>query len=90
MSNSFPSWLEDSVTYQDIIAKGEAIGRAKVEAEGRAETAQKWLIRLERKKFGEPDAETLNILQSLTDLERLEQLLYRLLEVETWVELLAE
>ena len=69
--------LEDSVTYQDILAKGES------------GEARKLLLHLGRKRLGEPDAETLNILQSPTSLERLEQLLYRLLEVETWVELLA-
>ena len=73
--------LEDSVTYQDIISKGEA--------KGRAEEARKLLLHLGRKRLGEPDAATLNILQSPTSLERLEQLLERLFEVETWSELLA-
>ena len=81
MEESFPSFLEDSVTYQAIIAKGAA--------KGRTAEARHLLLRLGRKKFGVPDAETLNILHSLTNLGRLEKLLGFLLEVETWSELLA-
>ncbi len=89
--------LEDSVTYQDIIAKGEAKGRAEGRVEGRAEgevigraeEARNWLLLLGRKRFGEPDAATLNALDTITELARLEQLGGRLLEVETWSELLA-
>ncbi len=85
--------LEESVTYQDILAKGEAKGEAKGRAEGevigRAAEARNYLLRLGRKRFGEPDATTLNVLDSFTDVERLEQLGERLLEVENWAELLA-
>ncbi len=81
MSKSFPSWLEDSVTYQAIVAQGYA--------EGEIKEARKLLLRLGRKRLGEPDATVLSIVQSSTSLERLEHLLERLFEVETWVELLA-
>ena len=93
--------LEESVTYQAIIAKGEAKGEARGRAEGRvegraegevigrAEEARNWLLLLGRKRFGEPDAATLNVLDTITELARLEQLGGRLLEVETWAELLA-
>ena len=85
--------LEESSTYQFLIEKGKALGLEEGEvigrAEGEAEEARKLLLRLGRKRFGEPDTATLNLLQSLVGLERLEQLLERLLEVETWPELLA-
>ncbi len=80
--------LEESVTYQDILAKGEAKGEAKGRAEGEAGEARKLLLHFGRKRLGEPDATILSILQSPTSLERLEQLLERLFEVETWSELL--
>ena len=97
--------LEDSATYQAVIAKGKVIGRdegkiigrAEGEAKGRAEgevigraaEARNWLLLLGRKRFGEPDAATLNALDTFIDIERLEQLGGRLLEVESWSELLA-
>ena len=85
--------LEESVTYQAIIAKGEAKGRAEGRVEGqvigRAEEARNWLLLLGRKRFGEPDAATVNALDTITELARLEQSGERLLEVETWIELLA-
>ena len=42
-----------------------------------------------RKRFGEPDAPTAAALQAITDLDRLEALSDRLLDVASWQELLA-
>jgi hypothetical protein len=89
--------LEESSVYQDIFAKGraegEAKGRAEGEAKGRAEgeveQARRILLGLGRKKLGEPDERVLGLVAGISDLDRLDLLLDRLLEVTTWDELLA-
>jgi predicted transposase YdaD len=75
--------MEESVTYQAIIAKG----REKGIPEGERREAQKLLQRLGRKRFGPPDPATIAHIESLTDLEHLEQLSERVLEVSSWQEL---
>jgi hypothetical protein len=55
---------------------------------GGIETARRILLCLGRKRFGDPEATALASLQAITDLERLEQLSERLLEVTSWQELL--
>ncbi len=89
--------MEDSSTYQAIIAKGEAKGEARGRVEGEARgrvegastEARNLLLRLGRKRFGEPSEDTLQILQNMAELETLERLAERLLEVESWAELFA-
>ena len=81
--------MKESVTYMEIFEEGEAKGEAKGKAEGEVKGERNLLLRLGRKRFGEPDAATLAILEAITSLERLEQLAERLLEVESWAELLA-
>src|SRR5947209_19319739 len=61
--------MEDSVTYQHIIAKGVAKGIV----QGELVEAKKLLLRLGRKRFGLPDPETQAEIDRLTDLDRLEQ-----------------
>ena len=69
--------MKESDTYMAIIEEGEAKG-------------ERNLILLQgRKRFGEPDAATLAALEAIASTERLEQLGERLLEVESWAELLA-
>ena len=46
------------------------------------------MLRLGRKRFGEPDEATQTALRSITDLERLERMSERLLDVAGWEELL--
>jgi Domain of unknown function (DUF4351) len=53
------------------------------------EGARHVLLRQGRAKFGEPDAATLAAIESLTDLGRIEQLGERLLQVNSWQELLS-
>ena len=65
-------------------AKGEAQG----EAQGKTKEAFNFLMRLGRKRFGEPDEATRSALQGTTDVERLERLGERLFEVVSWQELL--
>jgi predicted transposase YdaD len=68
--------MEESVTYQATIARGEAKG------------IRKTLLNQGRKRFGEPDAPVKAALDAITDVERLEQLSIRLLGANSWQELL--
>ena len=58
--------MEESITYQEIISKGRA--------EGRAEGERAILIRLGTRKFGAPDARTCAALEALVDPVKLEDL----------------
>jgi predicted transposase YdaD len=73
--------MEESVTYQAIIAKGEARGKA----HGVRDT----ILRQGRIRFGEPGPEIQAAIQAITDLAQLERLSERLLLVSSWQELLA-
>lgn len=77
--------MEESVTYQAIIAKGEARGKA----EGKAEEARNLILRLGSKRFGAASVSVVQAIAATDSVEQLEQLAERLLEVETWEELLA-
>jgi len=92
--------IEESWVYQDILAKGEAKGIAEGEAKGIAEgeakgivkgeakEARNSLLRLGRKKLGDPDERVLAQLADLDDLDRLRLLLDGLLDAERWEDLL--
>jgi hypothetical protein len=67
------------------LAEGEAKGEAKGEMNGSRST----LLRLGRKRFGEPKAEVVQALEAISSTETLQQLAVRVLEVESWKELLA-
>lgn len=69
--------MHDSVTYQAVLD------------EGRGEEARKLLLLQGERRFGPPDAATVAAVRAITDLERLERLGVRLLEVDSWAELLA-
>ena len=79
-----PLWR--SSTYQKILEEG----RAEVRAEGRVEEARRFLRRQGTRRFGKPDAHIEAALDAIADLERLEQLSDRVLEVTAWEELLAQ
>lgn len=68
--------MRESVTYMAIIE------------EGRLMEAHKIILRQGRTLFGPPDENTLAALTAIEDLERLELLGERLLEVKSWQELL--
>jgi len=76
--------LEESVTYQAIIRKGEAKGKA----EGKAEEARRVLLLQGRSRFGKPSAKVAAALDALNDVGQLEELAVRLLQVRSWEELL--
>jgi len=70
--------MRESVTYQAILR------------EGREEEARAILLRLGSKRFGPPAETARAALETATGIERLERLSERLLDVESWEELLAE
>jgi predicted transposase YdaD len=76
--------MKESSTYQAILAEGRAEG----EAMGRAEEARKVLLLLGGKQFGPPDPQVRAVITA-ANLERLERLTERLLDVSSWDELLA-
>ncbi len=81
--------MKESVTYQAILAEGEAKGRAEGKTEGRAEEARSLVLRLGSRRFGAPGPDVEAALAAIGSVDRLEHLAERLLEVESWDELLA-
>lgn len=59
------------------------------EARGETKSAREILMRQGRKRFGEPSADIVQALQAITSAETLQDLAVRLLEVESWEDLLA-
>ena len=92
------SYMRDSTTYQAILREGEAKGKAEGKAEGiaegraegRAEEARGLVLRLGRKQFGPPLREFEAKIQAMTDVEKLEELSERVLDVSSWDELIDE
>jgi hypothetical protein len=72
--------MEESVTYQAILRKGEAKGEAK--------EARRILLLIGRAQFGEPPADVQAALDAITDVRRLEELAVRSRQVSDWHELL--
>lgn len=81
--------LENSSTYQALLAKGEAKGRQEGRQEGRINEARELILRLGGKRFGPPDAQTTAQISQTRDSVQLNVWADRLLEVENWNELLA-
>ena len=73
------SAMRESVIFQDILEEGEA--------KGKLEEARTILTRLGSRRFGNPDAKTLAALNGITSVERLEELLDRLVIVSNWNDL---
>jgi hypothetical protein len=76
--------MRESDTYQMILEEGRE--------EARSQDLSAWhraLLRQGRKRFGEPNEETRQAICAVRDLDRLEELSDRLLDVSTWDELLA-
>jgi predicted transposase YdaD len=69
--------MEESSTYQYIVAKGEL------------REAKKILLRQGQRRFGPPDQQTITAIDALDDLKHLEELTDRVHEVSSWQELLA-
>jgi hypothetical protein len=77
--------MKESVTYQAIVEEGRAEGLAK----GEAREARKILLLQGRRRFGEPPPEAVAALDALVNVQKLEELTLRLLETNSWQELLA-
>lgn len=78
--------MEESVTYQEILNKGEARGEAK----GLINGARRVLLTFGSRRFGAPPADVFEKINSLTDFDRLERLTERVPEVVGWDELLSD
>ncbi len=77
--------MEESVTYQAILRRGEAKG----EARGLLEGEQRALIRIGRRRLGEPSPEVVKRIEDIEDESALMTLLDRLIDVSSWDDLLA-
>jgi predicted transposase YdaD len=77
--------IEESSVYQGILKKGMAKGIV----EGRIEEVREVVLRQGRKKFGPPGQEIEAEINALNNLERLHELVDRILDVSTWDDLLA-
>ncbi len=77
--------LRESHAYHIILEEGQAIGEAK----GRIASLHDTLLRLGKKKFGKPSAKILRELNAITEETRLAQLSERILDVDSWRDLLA-
>jgi hypothetical protein len=81
---SLESIVDDSVSAQWLIRKGEAKGMI----QGQLQAVRQMLLRLGQKRFGaEPNAEPR--LNAMTDLSRLERMADRVLDAASWDDLLA-
>jgi hypothetical protein len=78
--------MQDSDTYQAIVEEGEAKGLLK----GRIQEAKRMLLLLGTKRFGAPPARIRKTLVAIKNLDRLEELSQKLLDVGSWKELLAD
>ena len=91
--------MEESSFYQLILQRGEERGEERGRQEGIAlgERRGQWrgtrqtILRMGRRKLGEPTPEQLARLEAIEELERLERIADRILDdIRTWDELLAE
>jgi len=72
--------MRESTTYQAIIAEGRAEG---------IERMREALFVLGSKRFGEPDPATRAAISAMNDLDSLTRLVERVMDVETWADLLS-
>jgi predicted transposase YdaD len=72
--------MKESTTYQYILDEGRA--------EGAVREARKILLRQGQRRFGPPSDAISAALAAITDLERLERMSDRILEIASWQELL--
>jgi predicted transposase YdaD len=80
--------MEESVTYQAIIAEGRERGLAEGRAEGVLQGLKEGLIIQGRKHLGRIDHQTKAAIDAINDHDQLEKLVERLPEVSSWKELL--
>jgi predicted transposase YdaD len=93
--------MKESATYQEILREGKAAGRAEGRAEGKAEgklegirkgrieEAKRLLVRQGQKRFGPPTSSVKAKVESVVNLAKLEKLADKILDVQSWDELIA-
>ena len=89
--------MQESSTYRAILAEGEARGEARGVARGVASGIalgaalgkREAVLRLGSKRFGEPDPFVRSVLDAIDSTERLDGLLLRVIEAQSWNELLS-
>lgn len=98
--------MKESVTYQAILEegrekglregrkegreKGRQEGRQEGREAGRAEEARRILLVQGTKRFGTPSPKVRRTMTQISDVRLIETLILRILDVETWAELLAD
>ncbi|MGL6073877.1 MAG: hypothetical protein ACRC8S_06930 [Fimbriiglobus sp.] len=81
--------LEDSTTYQLILARGEARGEARGQARGVVLQTQAMVLQIGAKRFGAAPSTVEATIRSLADQSRLQRIADRLLDATSWDDLLA-
>jgi len=76
--------MKESVTYQAILDEGRAEGEAK----GLVMGEKQLLLRLGRRRLGEPDASVIAAIEAIADARRIEQMGDRLIDAASWEELI--
>ncbi len=76
--------MRESSTYQAILSEGEARG----EVIGRIDEARKTILTLGQKRFGELPPTMRSSLDAIADIDALNKIIERILDAETWDELL--
>ena len=82
--------MEDSTTYQAILAKGVSQGVAQGLSQGQVQAQRAILRRLGTKRFGPPRAAVVAALDAITEQARLELLAERILDATDWDDLMKE
>jgi predicted transposase YdaD len=80
--------MEESSTYQAILAKGREQGIVKGIGQGAEQGEKRLLLRQCRKRFGELTPEQKAAIEAISDLDQIEALGERILEVSSWEELM--
>lgn len=78
--------FRDSVAYQILVDEGREQGRE----EGRVAEARRLVLALGAERLGPPDEATLQAVESIPDLDRLERIVRRSFAATSWQELLAD
>jgi len=83
--------MQTSPLWDEIRAEARGEGRLEGREQGRAEGVRATILHLGRQKFGKaPNRKQQKALDAIADLDQLEGLAARLLDVDSWTELLSE
>jgi predicted transposase YdaD len=78
--------MKESVFYQMVLEEGEAKG----EKRWKVEEARRILLQMGERRFGPPNPALVATIEATDSIDRLEKWLFRLFDVSSWEELLAE